>query len=577
MSSYAVIPNTFIRGQLVSSAKTNANFTALLNAITDGTKKTNVADLYIGGVLFCDVTRAVSALSITATSGTITTFGSTTGTITTLNSTTGNITTLNSTTANISGNASVTGNATITGNVVHGTDLISIDDIKSEKFKILSGYSKTSGYPRFLALTTGTNCKVDTNTGSNPLYLVINGSTVTVSADLTVSSIAIAPGSNNTVLVNDTAYADQVFTKTEGEFGSTWITIDTEGSEVVSLSGTVQCFKHGAGPEYFIGYVDTTAHKINAFKRGIGGSLREIMANNDAITLMKATYIFVGSDGTTTYQTTKYPTFSATAPSGATGEWWFDLTKNVWKKYSGSWVQTNAVFLGYAISDSTGVVAVEMVDYDKAWSDKADYTLEYVDAGTIRVNIRELSVAGTTIIREGFGENVTFSNLDTGAEASSTLYYVYVKPTGAIELSLQCPRPKGKLKGLYKPHDYHRCIGTIYNDGSSNLNPFIQNKNEFEFGLVGQLTHTVTPTRYALVSIPPFAVKNHLRFYGDNRVHAIQYLNGLVINREVAGTGAGVGIPLYSSVSVVNENSTNKLSINATTGNVDIMGYKGDF
>lgn len=62
--------------------------------------------------------------------------------------------------------------------------------------------------------------------------------------------------------------------------------------------------------------------------------------------------------------------------------------------------------------------------------------------------------------------NVTFSDIDTGSEASATTYYVYancdaVATTATFKLSTSSSAPSGVT--------YYKKLGSIYNDGSSNI------------------------------------------------------------------------------------------------------------
>lgn len=98
-------------------------------------------------------------------------------------------------------------------------------------------------------------------------------------------------------------------------------------------------------------------------------------------------------------------------------------------------------------------------------------TLTYSSANTL------VATAGEIVCSNSLGtvrklrsnpssSNITFSDIDTGAEASSTTYYVYANcdasaTTATFKISLSSTDPSGVTS-------YER-LGSIYNDASSNI------------------------------------------------------------------------------------------------------------
>lgn len=114
-ASYPTIPNTFTAGQVISSAKINANYNAVLNGYIDGTKRNNPNELYINSSLFSDNQKNITVKNITAT-----------GTLS--NSTAWNIlaTTITVNSLTVTEKSRVYGNETISGNLtVSGTSILS--------------------------------------------------------------------------------------------------------------------------------------------------------------------------------------------------------------------------------------------------------------------------------------------------------------------------------------------------------------------------------------------------------------------------------------------------------------------
>lgn len=102
--------------------------------------------------------------------------------------------------------------------------------------------------------------------------------------------------------------------------------------------------------------------------------------------------------------------------------------------------------------------------------------LAYSSASTLIVSAGEVVVsnsAGTVrlFLQKTSSTNVTFSNIDTGAEAGSTTYYVYAGTSTATDaaptfyVSLSSSAPTGVT--------YYKLLGSFYNNASSDID---QNK-----------------------------------------------------------------------------------------------------
>lgn len=101
--------------------------------------------------------------------------------------------------------------------------------------------------------------------------------------------------------------------------------------------------------------------------------------------------------------------------------------------------------------------------------------IEYSSATTVTVSVGSVvctNSGGTLneIRRNTSSTNVTFSDIDTGAESASTTYYVYATcdadaTTAAFKLSASSTSPSGITS--------YRKIGSIYNNASSDID---QNK-----------------------------------------------------------------------------------------------------
>lgn len=392
-----------------------------------------------------------------------------------------------------------------TGINVSGSD-IDLSAITLRTTGVSSGKSKDSGFPDFLTPLGPTGGSENTfiiEAADTNLEMTIDGQAYTLEADLESDDLALAPSSNNTAIIDHPVFSDQEFTKTIGEYGF-WMTVGETGgsgvgSEITSLDGTTQTFKldNGETTEYFIATIDTTNDRIIPIKRGIGGTDRIVFSDGDTITLMKTHYIFLDNDLVTIDTTTNYPIWSSVAPtSPSTGDYWYDVANDTWKRYSGSsWEQLGRIYLGYAICDSSDCVACVHVDYNLAWSDDLKiHNISYLSADEISINGElYVNVAGTKIKMPNNSLTIGFStNLESGvSETASMWYYLYISNTGVFCFSDKAPRRINEKLGWYHPSEYWRAISVFYNRSDSDLLVIRNNINDDEI-VIPRSTAVVT-------------------------------------------------------------------------------------
>lgn len=394
-----------------------------------------------------------------------------------------------------------------TGINVNGSDI----DFTSNTFLstgINSGKSKDSGFPDFLTPLGATGGAENTFTieaADTNLEVVIAGEIYILEADLESDDLALAPSSNNTCTVNDSNISgDPEFSKTIGEFGY-YISIDAVGSEIEDLGGTVQCFKvnNGSETEVFIASVETDntgeTNRLIPILRGIGGTDRIAFSDNDTITLLKAHYIFLDNDLATIDTTTNYPIWSATEPTAPdTGDYWWDVANEVWKRYSGaSWETLGRIYLGYAICDESDCLYVEHEDFNLAWNDFLQHNqIRIADSTHIQFEgeMIHISVAGNTIKTNEDIIHYQDSLASGEAYVANRWYYIYITNEGQIYTSLICPRKLDAKKGWYHPQQYWRCISLFYGETSCITNfVYIRDTGVFSFNAIDTYTLNDTP------------------------------------------------------------------------------------
>lgn len=369
------------------------------------------------------------------------------------------------------------------GIVLDGVTL-DLGQLSSKQYSISSGKQKVSGYPQFLeSVASSTSVLINTDNGTYPLELIINNNPLNINSNTTYTGLTIAPSANNTCLVNDTTLAGQESSKLLGEWPSQpkTLAIDNIGTQIGSLGGTVQCFKfyNGVSNEYALCHVDIDNSVLYPFLRGIGGTDRIALTNNNTITLLRANYLFLELAGSTKHTTTKFPVYSSSSPSSpASGDWYFNTDTMVWNRYSGSsWDSKNAIYLGAGILDDTQTIAVEPNDFNVGFRSDCVSRLVRIGDDSVLVLLDRVYVANNEIQSEKQrGQVIQLSesnDRESGvSESASTTYYVYVKENGKAVFSSKPPRFKDHRLGFYHPYEYWRCIGRVFNNSSSNIQSF---------------------------------------------------------------------------------------------------------
>lgn len=347
------------------------------------------------------------------------------------------------------------------------------------KNAIVSGATRTtSGQPDFIR-ASGSGASATILATATPLQITANNTSVTISADIAVSSLTVAPSTNNTCLINDTALAGGAETKYVGEHRDNVINIDTAGSEITNRVGQYICLK--GTTEYMLAYVESSA-VLRSVKRGFffdsSGSpiVREALSNNDTLTIMSLGWVFMDSNGTTVDVSYTSPVYSYTEPASPDADdYWFDMTNKVWKRYSGSaFVEQNRHLIGLVVIDQTNCVASRSFDFSKSYKD--DIFMEVKVFSNTQIVTKEadslISVYGD--IKTFSANPVTWditTDLETGlTEGSSTLYYCYITQDGEPILSEERPIDRTHdLKGWYHPYNTWRYVGVAYNNSSSNF------------------------------------------------------------------------------------------------------------
>lgn len=366
--------------------------------------------------------------------------------------------------------------------------------------RIVSGVvSSGNQQPLFLVPNGAARTVTVEGSVTNFIYYV-NGTEYTMSTNVSLTGLTAAPSSSNTCLINDAIAADQDWTKYAGEEG-TEIPVDTMGTEIQGLVGKYAAFSlsNGAATEYFIAYVDSTTRLTRA-KRGYffdstdAAKPRIVYSNNDTITLLKLTWVFAKTDGTLTATYTN-PVWADDEPtSPALGDYWFDYSANEWKVYGvGSYASAGATLIGVCVQDATNTIGARSFEFFKNYDSLNTVELIYNSATTVEAREAgsQINVWGTVVQNQhNVHEWDMTLDLDSGVtEAASTRYFFYITETGDTVISDVRPYDRREdLGGYYHTHKSWRCVGSAYNDGSSNLGGTTSYFNRYDSSRIAEST-----------------------------------------------------------------------------------------
>ncbi len=370
-----------------------------------------------------------------------------------------------------------------TNSLVVNGQLIDPGTISTPSNSIVTGRTRaTSDLTDFIRADGATNAAVILGLVTN-LVTVINTVTATVNTDLVLSGLVGAPGSQRRCSVNDTSFVGQLSTQYAGEDGTS-IIVDGMQNNLIDKIGQIVCLRNQNVTEYMVGFIRSTT-EITNISRGFffddNGDpiVRQPLNNNDELHLMSLGWVFLQDDGLTTDVSYNSPIYDFVAPSSPiTGDYWFDLQIQTWKRFDGvSFLTINRILIGVVVIDDSNLcVASRSVDFDLDYDDlntinfaSTPETTEIIRSET---NNNEISVNAKNLEqRTSFTEFNITTDRDTGVvESPNTVYYSYISQDGQNIISDEKPHSFDALKrGFYHPYQSWRNVNNFFNDGSSNI------------------------------------------------------------------------------------------------------------
>jgi len=353
--------------------------------------------------------------------------------------------------------------------------------IAAQPNRVISGAIRaTSEFPNYLAAAGVAGGASFTVLGLIvTLTIDVNGSTVEITTDEVKSGLTLAPGSNNTCQVNDTDLTGaEDESRFLGENGS-GIPVDGMGSELTTEIGQFVALLNQATSEIIYCRI-ASATRLDYARRGFffdssGDPVpADVLTNNDTLQILSLAFIFAEDDGSTIDVTYRNPTISGNQPTGPqTGDYWYDLAVNVWKRYSGSsFDQIDRTFIGAAVLNTADCIGTRPEYFSKTFKD--DNTLKLLfDTTDIIVSETPNFVVSVDGADRRFDFGFFRWNASTDFESgfsrtASRNYWLYLTEDGKPQISGYKPYDvSGFLRGWYHPYESWRAVGQVYNNGSN--------------------------------------------------------------------------------------------------------------
>lgn len=351
--------------------------------------------------------------------------------------------------------------------------------------RITSGAVRaTSDFPDYLRPAgSGNGAYFDLLAASVNLKIFINGLEILFTSNLQKTGLTVAPGSNNTCLINGVGLTGQDTTKNLGE-NDTLIPVDTMGSELTGKIGEFVALLNQATSEIMYCRINSATQLSNVrrgfFFNSAGNPIeRAVLNNNDILQILSLAFIFLENDGSTIDVTYRNPAIGGNEPgSPQTGDYWLDTTIDVWKRYSGSaFVQINRTFAGAAVIDTADCIGTRPEDFTKGF--RADNSIKLIPESVDIISVKQTE---SLISVNGEEKQFDFSfikwdaatDFESGVSRTKDRYYwLYVTEEGKPIISDKKPYDRlGFFKGWYHPWNSWRAVGQVYNNSAGTAGEF---------------------------------------------------------------------------------------------------------
>ena len=361
---------------------------------------------------------------------------------------------------------------------------------------VLEGQTRSISNQSNFLLPNGGFTALLTNSDTTMKYKVA-GSFASSSSDISLTGLTPGPSATHTCLVDYTRSADEEKTKTQGEnrgYRSGEIIVDTMGATMSALVGTFQAFE--VNGDIFVAYIESTTRLRWCF-RGFffdasGDPIpRQVLSDDDVITLLQLAWVFFDKDGTTVEVVYDYPPHTVTEPtSPTTGDYWFDVFNKVYKRYDGAdFVASDKTLIGWLASDATETIGARSIDIFKP--DILDHTMVMAkESDTVISTLNKPSFlrVGNFIVNpvisdfkwDAATDFAPATETENVALTDDFYFYLYISEKGEPIISDFSPFYRFGRKGFYHPYNTWRCLGMLWYDTSAirSMAPFVSDQVE---------------------------------------------------------------------------------------------------
>lgn len=340
--------------------------------------------------------------------------------------------------------------------------------------RIVSGQKTAlSGFPVFLQANGAAGVRLNASAGT-PFNCFIDTNYFSYTANISSGVLSGQPANNTATLASSLGGGQASRNATE-------FVISSAGAGITSNIGRQAIFSivNGGNTEYFLGTIASST-LITGIKRGYFYDSSNVavapitLTTGHTITLLRTTYVFLRNDGTlqVTYNP---PSYMGTAPvSPSINDYWFDMTLNTWKIYNGNWVVANSLYIGMCAQGPVNTVCARSENFFANYSSINGVVIREISNSFVSTQFdvpANISVYGS-LIKNDFKDflwDMTSNMFPGETEASSTTYYFYLNNFGTSYISAVAPILESGLYGSYHPYEALRCVGSAFNNSSSDL------------------------------------------------------------------------------------------------------------
>lgn len=348
--------------------------------------------------------------------------------------------------------------------------------VTSPPNSVISGAIRsTSEFPNYLQPAGAAGGAIVNILGAaTTLTLDVNGSSAEITTDIAKTGLTVAPAANNTCQIFDLS-----LTGTPDSLFVTEFTVSSMGSELTSKVGEFVALINNSTNEIFYGRIASTVRLDNIsrgffFDSSLNPIVPDTLTNGNILQIMSLGFVFAEDDGVTIDVSYTNPVISGNEPgSPATGDYWYDLNLNIWRRFGGAtFDEIDRTYIGAVAINTADCIGARPEYFTKAYRDNntLDVSLETVDIVTS-------SKPGFVVSTDGQDKRIDFSffkwdastDFESGfSRTVSRNYWLYITEDGVPKISGHQPYSlQGFLRGDYHPYNSWRAVAKIFNNGSN--------------------------------------------------------------------------------------------------------------